>query len=232
MIYSDKPAISGGWIVFALIIFFPIVFLLLLIRWLKHRDLSYHKILDLKMARNAFGFICLIMLLMLFNPDLEGVQILVLLPTFLVLLLVPSIALHKLSKRRMKQLQARYDEYRHLIFVQDIPSIYSISERMGIRSTIVKNDLLRMIYLGLIRDAFVDNYAMQLVFNYPLGVDIILTGAALEGNGRREPEAEKPEKSKPVPRTVECPGCGSNSVLQPGESKSCEYCDSALTYPA
>lgn len=136
-----------------------------------------------------------------------------------------------------KQLNERYARYRQIIVEQGITSIEQIADMTKQRALVVKNDLLRMIYLGMLKDVYVDENTMQIFFQYPRGwassndsitVNINMDMSQMQA-AAGVPVAEAKVK---MPLTVECPGCGSKTVLQPGETKSCGYCDSPLTYPA
>ncbi|WP_144028842.1 hypothetical protein [Paenibacillus tyrfis] len=113
-------------------------------------------------------------------------------------------------------------------------SIQGISERIFQRPIIVANDLQRMIYLGMLPNATVDMNTMRIIFDQRTSANpTIHLNVAVDGP---KPEWSDPQSSftkaeKLQPKTVECPGCGSSTLLQPGESKACQYCDSPLTYP-
>lgn len=257
MDFDDKPAIKGEWILLAFLLFFPLGLILAAIRLRKHRDLSYQKVLEWKNAGvilfTLFGFSTFplfITLSLAIQEERSGIFYLSLFAAILFLLLPGGFMLWKSGQKR-KQLFALYDHYRHVIATKGITSIQTIAEMTKQRPAVVANDLRRLIYLGAFQDAFVDVHSMTIVMKRPAvppemdlsskrtaameeleGLTKELKGAYKELlNEYTKMTSSSKMAEKPLPKIVECPGCGSSTLLQPGESKTCPYCDSPLTYP-
>ncbi|MFB0846082.1 hypothetical protein [Paenibacillus oleatilyticus] len=259
MDFDDKPAIKGEWILLAFLLFFPVGLILAAIRLRKHRDLSYQKVLEWKNAGvtlfTLFGFSTLPLFITLsfaIQEERFGVFYLSLFAVILFLLLPGLFMLWKSGQKR-EQLFALYDHYRHIVATEGITSIQTIADMTKQRPAVVANDLRRLIYLGAFQDAFVDMHSMSIVIRRPKEptetdfsskraaamkeLEDLVKGADLKDifgvimNGDIQiPPSSKPAE-KPLPKKVECPGCGSSTLLQPGESKACPYCDSPLSYP-
>lgn len=251
--FDDRPAIKGGWILLAFLLFFPLGLILAAIRLRKHRDLSYQKVMEWKNAAVTlfilFGFSTLPLLRTLsfaIQEERFGVFYLSFFAAILFLLLPGGFMLWKSGQKR-KQLFALYDHYRHIVATEGITSIQTIADMTKQRPAVVANDLRRLIYLGAFQDAFVDMHSMTIVINRPAmdlssrrtaaveeleGLTKELKGAYKEllNEYMKMSSSSKPAE-KPLPKKVECYGCGSSTLLQPGESKACPYCDSPLTYP-
>ncbi|MFB6367363.1 hypothetical protein ACFCP7_25600 [Paenibacillus elgii] len=218
----DKPAINGVLVVMALVLFFPAGVILFVIRVLKHRNLSYQKIYDCAVAGTAF-LIMFPLMYLIFTNEINQL-----------FFLLPGLFLLWISGWKRKRLNARYELYRNIIMEQGIKSIRAIEELVHQRQAVVINDLKRMIGRGMIPYASINMYSMTLVFHQNGFV-------AREGAGDRAEDGHTQEwdKTMPVykpsekrlPKSVECHGCGSSAILQPGESKACSYCDSLLSYP-
>ncbi|MCM3269989.1 hypothetical protein [Paenibacillus elgii] len=162
-------------------------------------------------------------------------------------LLLPGLFMLWKSGQKREQLFALYDHYRHIVATEGITSIQTIAEMTKQRPAVVANDLRRLIYLGAFQDAFVDMNSMTIVINRPAmdlssrrtaaveeleGLTKELKGAYKELlNEYMKTTSSSKTAEKPLPKKVECSGCGSSTLLQPGESKACPYCDSPLTYP-
>ncbi|KEQ25161.1 hypothetical protein [Paenibacillus tyrfis] len=259
MEFDDRPAIKGGWILLAFLLFFPAGLILVAIRLWKHRELSYQKVLDLKNAgATLFTLFGLSVFPLYFTlsfavqeKKMGGLYLSCI--AVILFLLLPGLFMLWKSGQKRKQLFALYDHYRHIVATEGITSIQTIVEMTKQRPAVVANDLRRLIYLGAFQDAFVDMHSMTIVMKRtaePPERDFSSKRAAamkeLEDlakdvdlkdmfdlliNGHIETTSSSKTVEKLQPKTVECPGCGSSTLLQPGESKACQYCDSPLTYP-
>ncbi|KPV58522.1 hypothetical protein QJ48_15900 [Paenibacillus sp. A3] len=228
---TDKPAINGVLVVLALVLFFPAGIILFVIRVRKHRDLSYQKIYDWAVAGTAFLIMFPLMRLIITNEVNQLFEIFIVLSIFF---LLPGVFLLGISQWKRKRLNARYKLYRNIIMEQGIKSIRAIEELINQRPAVVINDLKRMIGHGMIPHASINMYSMTLVFHQNGFV-------AREGTGDGNDDGHIHEWDKPLPlykpsekrlpKSVECHGCGSSTILRPGESKACPYCDSLLSYP-
>ncbi|MCP3776079.1 hypothetical protein NLX71_22715 [Paenibacillus sp. MZ04-78.2] len=193
--------------------------------------MSYQRIYDWVVAGLPFIVMFCFMCLIFTNEADRKLESLVLLS---VVFLLPGISLLWISGRKRKRLNARYELYRNIIMEQEIKSIRAIEGLVNQRQAVVINDLKRMIGHGMIPYASMNMYSMTLVFHQNGFV-------AREGAGDRAEDGHTQEWDKPMPeykpsekrlpKSVECHGCGSSAILQPGESKACPYCDSLLSYP-
>ncbi|NEN83180.1 hypothetical protein [Paenibacillus elgii] len=215
---TDKPAINGVLVVLALVLFFPAGIILFVIRVRKHRDLSYQKIYDWTVAGTAF-LIMFPFMRFIFTNEINQL-----------FFLLPGVFLLGISQWKRKRLNDRYKLYRNIIMEQGIKSILGIEKLINQRRGVVINDLKRMIGRGMIPHASINMYSLTLVFHQKGFV-------AREGTGEGHiHEWDKPlplykPSEKRLPKSVECHGCGSSTIVRPGESKACPYCDSLLSYP-
>ncbi|WP_088833653.1 hypothetical protein [Paenibacillus tyrfis] len=216
----DKPAINGVLVVLALVLFFPAGIILFVIRVRKHRNLSYQKIYDWAVAGTAF-LIMFPLMCLIFTNEINQL-----------FFLLPGVFLLGISQWQRKRLNARYMLYRNIIMEQGIKSILGIEKLINQRRVVVINDLKRMIGRGMIPHASINMYSLTLVFHQKGFV-------AREGTGDddghiqewNEPMPVYKPSEKRLPKSVECHGCGSSTIVRPGEGKACPYCDSLLSYP-
>ncbi|MEK8132512.1 hypothetical protein WMW72_31910 [Paenibacillus filicis] len=252
MYQNDTPVIKNGMISIFMLLFFPLAILMILIRLVSHRNLRFHKYIDSKYIGKLLLVLFVIFSFSYFiqlagdNKPLFSVYL-----ACILLLLVPGIALRIRAGNQLKRLSDSYVRYRNLVHVEKITSIDSLAEMTLQRPAVVTNDLLRMINLGLFKDCFIDPHSRTLVFENAAWSPRQMSGAAAEFSSKVEVhvigstgslggwqvsspdqafKAEKPAPP-PAPKTVECPGCGSRTVLQPSEVSACEYCGSAMAYP-
>ncbi|KPV58523.1 hypothetical protein QJ48_15905 [Paenibacillus sp. A3] len=253
----DRPAIEGFVIVLAFLLFFPAGLLLAAIRLWKHRNLSYQKIDDWRNAGATF-FVLLVLLASLFlflnsiSPE-DTFGLFLMWFILIIFFFIPGVFMLLKSKQSRKRLLARYDSYRQIVMLQGITSVHTIAEMTWHRPAVVANDLKRLIELGDFPNAYLDMDSMAIVFQRP-----VEPTASIDSPQESTTEEDFPEElpkdidfkrayeellnkymkttsssktaEKPLPKKVECPGCGSSTLLQPGESKACPYCDSPLTY--
>lgn len=228
---TDRPAINGVLVVLALVLFFPAGIILFVIRVWKHRNLSYQKIYDWAIAGTAFLVMFSLMCLIFTNEINQLFEIFIVLS---VLFLLPGIFLLGISQWKRKRLNARYKLYRNIIMEQGIKSIRAIEELVNQRPAVVINDLKRMIGRGMLPHASINMYSMTLVFHQNGFVAREGIDAGNDDGHVREWSEPMPlykPSEKRLPKSVECHGCGSSTILRPGESKACPYCDSLLSYP-
>ena len=227
----DKPAINGVLVVLALVLFFPAGIILFVIRVWKHRNLSYQKIYDWAVAGAAFLIMFSLMCLIFTKEINQLFELFILLSVFF---LLPGVFLLGISQWKRVRLNARYKLYRTIIMEQGIKSIGAVEELINQRRAVVINDLKRMIDRGMLPHASINMYSMTLVFHQNGFIAREGTGAGNEDGHIREWSEPMPlykPSEKRLPQSVECHGCGSSTILRPGESKACPYCDSLLSYP-
>lgn len=247
MYRDDRPSISGALLVLIFFLFFPVGIVMFIVRLVKHRNLSYHKIMDWKLAGTwaivlyvVFSGIYALALEPEDRSSLPGLLIFV-----GVLFLLPGLLLHLSARRKGRRLAERYNQYRDMIFDQGIVSPAHMGELLRLRVAVVQNDLRRMIALGLARGVYLDEYSGELVWeqsfeHYHADNQVYANTITVNMNMNMAAAAEEvpvaayeqPEPVKRSPKTVTCSGCGSNSLLQPDQVLPCPYCDNKLTYPA
>ncbi len=240
----DRPAINGTVVVLALFFFFPVGIVLFGIRVWKHRNLSYQKIYDWAVAGTAFLIMYSIMCLIFTDEANRKLDIFIFIS---ILFLLPGLLLLWVSGRKRKRLYQRYEQYRNIVMNQGVTSIYGISERVFQRPMVVAYDLQRMVYLKMLPNAVIDTDSMRIIFDQGRSAaSTIHVNVAVSGDGsvgdrlnrgfdgkseRSNPQPSFAKAEKPLPKTVECSGCGSSTLLRPGQSTTCAYCDSPLSYP-
>ncbi|MCM3269988.1 hypothetical protein [Paenibacillus elgii] len=213
---TDKPAINGVLVVLALVLFFPAGIILFVIRVRKHRDLSYQKIYDWAVVGTAF-LIIFPLTRLIFTNEINQL-----------FFLLPGVFLLGISQWRRKRLNDRYKLYRNIIMEQGIKSILGIEKLINQRRGVVINDLKRMIGRGMIPHASINMYSLTLIFHQKGFVARAEDDHIHEWS---EPMPVYKPSEKRLPKSVECHGCGSSTIVRPGESKACPYCDSLLSYP-
>lgn len=230
MFKNDRPLIQNASIIATFFLFFPACIVLIIVRFVKHRDYSYQKIGDLKFYAKFMLFLFSLLSLSYFIQLSAGVDVVhAVFIVCCIVLFLPAIYMLWKSSYNLKQLNKRYDYYRHITISQGETSIGVIAKITKLSILMVKNDLLRMIYYGHLQNCFIDEVSNHIVFpdraNSRRSVRKEVAAAA-EGNKREQVKTEQL-----YPKKVECTGCGSSSTLQPGESVFCTYCGASMVYP-
>ncbi|RKN84597.1 hypothetical protein [Paenibacillus ginsengarvi] len=235
MEWSDKPIISNGWLIAGLIVFFPIGLLLLLIRIILHYNLKVQKSGDMKAggAILLVFFVIYVIILPLVtstDPEITWQGTVSIIVVMIIFFLVPAIILLWQSNRRLKRLDDLYSLYYNLIVDRNVTKIEEIAKLSRQRRKMVVNDLKRMIWLGYF-DGRVSEYQVDLYHRKEHRSDY----RSEVYSGSFEPKAAAvtppPKPAGLQPKDVECPGCGSRSVVQPGATVVCDYCGTSLVYP-
>ncbi|MBO9606034.1 MAG: hypothetical protein J7639_08800 [Paenibacillaceae bacterium] len=230
------------------LLFFPAGIVMFIVRLINHRNLSYQRIADWKLA-GTWAIVLFLVFAAIFLAALPPEDRSSLPPALIltgILFLLPGLLLHLVARRKGRQLAERYNKYRDLIFNQGIAFPVTMAELLRLRVAVVQNDLRRMIALGFARGVYLDEYSGQLVFEQTFYHDHVdnqvfansvtfnvnMAAAAEEEPVPAYTSHKQPEPVQRPPKTVTCSGCGSNSLLQPDQTLSCPYCDNKLTYPA
>ncbi|WP_155988002.1 hypothetical protein [Gorillibacterium massiliense] len=234
------------------IFFLPFAFLIPLLAFFSHRNLSFHRIKDWKLLGNVFLLYFAFGMMITFFGDVEGSRTPVAI-VFAVVFLLPGVLCYIRSHRLENILISRYHTYAHLLLNERMRSIRSVAERTGLRRKVVTNDLIRMMYTGVfddyhmsiegdnitLRDGNEANDDVDVDVDVDVNVDLAtsinnLVTASLNaafGGGQAVATKEIPQtKPKLQPKKVECGGCGSSSLLKPGQATSCEYCGAPISY--
>ncbi|THF84253.1 helix-turn-helix transcriptional regulator [Cohnella fermenti] len=218
----NQPKISNGLIIWLTILFFPLAILLILIRFLAHANVNHLRDKDYEVTGHFFTWMWLVwsVIIIVINYWGENVltpgELVVGLMIVAAVLLTPAFVFYGLGKRRRAKMQERYRIYARLA-EGGVADYNEIAARTGIRYRDVEQDM---------------RYIQQLKG---------LTGNGLEavsGERRSDPNpvsgipdaggaASRPAAASP--RAVVCQGCGSSTMVLPGESRECEFCGNELT---
>ena len=226
----ERPFINGWIIALLLAPLFPVAVVLAIVRFVKHRNYTPLRIMDWKLCGNIFlTFFSMLTLSFLLTLPEEGSSMVPAYIVFVVLFLLPALYFYYRARRLNKAMTERFGQYSSMIYNERIRSIAQMADRLHVRLDVAANELLYMEMTRRIPDMYVDSYNYSIEFiddeepethiSIAVGAGVTVGGAAYAA---RQPEAG--------PKTVECPSCGAKTLLQPGESKECEYCLSFIQY--
>jgi predicted flap endonuclease-1-like 5' DNA nuclease len=238
----ERPKIHSGFIISAMIIFFPIGIVLLLIRFAAHYKYNHLRAKDYTLVGHSFmilfGWFALIVLLATADTNTAGdvTGILVVLFIFLGL---PGVFFYILGSNRKKKMNNLYNLYEHLTTVQGIEKFDRLAELTGENVRNVTQDLEYMIRSERLADATLDMTYQQIRLGHrsvqPEGQTDAATAIAEQARSQQQAAAGRAAastSSRPAPVSITCPGCGSTSRVVQGESRDCEFCGNVLHIPA
>jgi len=205
----EKKGTSWGWIVFWLVIFWPVGLFLAI------KKLTIDKSALMSGKTRSFTIIGWIMIvfggLLLIGSvedDPEGFMIL----WALGLIIGGIVLLVKASKT--KKIAVKYKQYIDIVVNQNVRSIDNIASTVGLSYNIVAKDLQNMIDIGYLRDAYIHHSNREIAFK--------------QHESTVYAQATTVGQVAPQTIAVRCPGCGANNVVVVGKVSECEYCGNAI----
>jgi hypothetical protein len=121
-----------------------------------------------------------------------------------------------------KRFKANFVKYERWIEQEGLTSIDGLASVVGKPYAKTRSDLQKMIKKGVIRDAFIDDDARELVFVETSEAKAVKATPAVQvsSKGRIVPQEEA--------KNVRCASCGANNKVIPGRKVECEYCGTVL----
>ncbi|MDR0405396.1 MAG: PCI domain-containing protein [Clostridiales bacterium] len=209
----DKQGGRWGWIVFWLIIFWPIGLFLLIRKFatdkqalMSGKTTALSTIAWFLMGIGGIGVI----LMLSASGNIGGAArggILYL------VMFIGGISLHRKASKAKKTAE-KYKKYIDIVVNQNTKSVDYIASAVGLPYDAVTKDLQDMINIGYL-NAYIHQGNREIVLQ------------------RHEPAqyAPVPAPGAAAPRTIaaRCPGCGANNVIAVGGVSECEYCGTPLS---
>jgi hypothetical protein len=238
----DRPKIHTAVIITAIIMFFPLGLVLLLIRFITHYKYNHLRGKDYTLAGHCFmllfGCISIIILLATAGTDSSG-DAPAMTIAFFILFGLPGLFFYFLGARRKKKMNNLYNLYDHLTTTQGVEKFDRLAEITGENVRNVTQDLDYMIRSGRLADATLDMTYQQIRLGHrsaqPEGQTDAAAAIAEQARSQQQAAAGRAAastSSRPAPVSITCPGCGSTSRVVPGESRDCEFCGNVLHIPA
>lgn len=201
---------SWGWIIFWLIIFWPVGLYLVV----KKLDIDKSALMSNKTRILTVigwvlifvGFVGTVSILGE-EGDIGSLTVGLILIVGGVLLLVRSL--------KIKKLAIKYKKYINIVVNQDVRSIDDIASAVDRPYDDVVEDLQHMINIGYLNDAYIHKGKREIILK-----QVSAHSANQEGSVFQSQEQGK---------VVRCSGCGANNVVTIGKVSECEYCATAIT---
>lgn len=228
----DYIVIAAGYL------FMPLGLLLAFVRLIGSHYKNYRKPVNYSLFYHVFvgGFVEMIGLLIfgLSGDAFEtaGIGTLIgLLIFFSLLLLLPASAFASTaakSRYQFLQLAVRYVEQ---VAGSGITHIGNLAGATGQSEGDVRRDLLYLQSCGVLDSSLIfeegQSTASARSSAQASRSSVYETSGAPGGFGG----AAAPSQSPPqLPKSIRCPGCGAQNTVNPGQSKSCDYCGTTIAY--
>jgi hypothetical protein len=207
----EKKSTSWGWIIFWLIIFWPVGMFLVI------RKLATDKSALMSGKKGALpvvawfliviGGMVLIGLLSDTSGDSGGGVIVA-----LAMIVGGILLLRKSSKTQ--QIAAKYKKYIDIVVNQNVRSIDHVASAVGLPYDVVINDLQDMINIGYLKDAYIYQGNREIALKQPEPAIYTQTATARQAPAQTV--------------AIRCPGCGANNVVSVGRVSECEYCGTPI----
>lgn len=118
--------------------------------------------------------------------------------------------------------KANFVKYERWIEREGLTSIDGLASVMGKSYVKTRRDLQKMIQKGVIRDAFIDDNARELIF----------IGTTEAKAAKAAPAVHVSSRGRIVPqeaaKNIRCSSCGASNKVIPGRNVECEYCGTVL----
>lgn len=212
----EKKGIGWGWIIFLLIIFWPVGLFLLIKKLATDKSaLMSGKtgvLSAVALFLIVFGGMGFLGMLLDTSGDSEGAlggAIIV-----IAMLVGGILLLRKVSKT--KKIAVKYKKYIDIVANQNIRSIDNISSAVGLPYDIVAKDLQDMINIGYLKDAYINQGNREIILKQHEPVQY--TQASVVG-----------QVAAVQTKVARCTGCGANNVVTVGKVSECEYCGTPIS---
>jgi len=206
-----KKSISWGWVIFWLIIFWPIGLFLVI------RKLATDKSALMSGKTGAISAVAWFLIVFgglgflgaISDETTEGSVIVV-----LILFIVGGVLLLRKAKQ-IKKTAAKYKKYIDLVVNQNVRSIDNIASTVGLSYDMVLKELQDMIDIGYLKDAYINMDSRTIEFK--------------QFGQQAFTPASNPGQASGQTTTVRCSGCGANNVVVVGMVTECEYCGNPIS---
>ena len=202
---------SWGWIIFWLIIFWPVGLYL----DIKKMSVDKSAMMSGKTSSVSInGWILVVfgvigLLGVLTDPsDIDAAGV------FIGFALIAGGVLLLLKTSKIKKTAIKYKNYIDIVINHEDRSIDNISSSLGLSYDIVLKELQNMIEIGYLRDAYIHHSNREIVFKKH--EPAVQAQSSMSAQGEFNTTA------------VQCPGCGANNVIVVGRVTECEFCGTPI----
>ncbi len=212
----EKKDTSWGWVIFWLIIFWPVGLFLVIKKFTTDKSvLMSGKTTGL----SAIGWILTAWATLMFIVFVSDPSSFTPAGTFLVIMvfipLAGGILLLRKGSKTKKQ-AVRYKKYIDIVVNQNVKSIDHVASAVSLSYDVVAKDLQNMINIGYLKDAYIHQGNREIILKQHEPAPVAYTQTAVV------------EQFAPQTIATRCSGCGANNVVAVGRASECEYCGTVI----
>jgi hypothetical protein len=205
---NEKKTTSWGWIIFWLIVFWPVGLCLVIKKFATDKkSLMSGKITSLStvgwilVAFGGLGFFGCVT-----KPDGAGGAV--------VALVIAAGGVPMIIKaRKTKQQAEKYRQYLDIVVNNSEKSIDNIAGALAIPYEVVTKDLQDMINIGFLKNAYIHQGNREIVMQ--------------QVTSQVETPQYQSQTTTPT-KPARCPGCGANNIVTVGRVCECDYCGTPI----
>ncbi|MEQ8235210.1 MAG: hypothetical protein ABRQ23_00355 [Syntrophomonadaceae bacterium] len=207
----EKQETSWGWIIFWLIIFWPVGLFLVF----KKLSTDKSALMSGKTGTlSAAGWILIVIgavgsIGIVSDPSNDSAGGII---VGLAMIVGGVIVLRKASET--KKTAAKYKKYIDIVVNHNIRSIDNIAATVGLSYDVAVKDLQDMINIGYLKDAYINQGNREIVLK--------------QNESAAYAQASTSDQAATQKLAVRCPGCGANNVVVVGRVLECEYCGTPI----
>jgi hypothetical protein len=213
---NPKKSMGWGWIIFWIIIFWPVGFILVIRKFATDKKaLMSGKTTSLSVigwVLTVFGGIGFIGCVT--DPTATS-------GTVMALIFVVGGILLILKARKIKKQAAKYRKYIDVVVNYGEKNIDNIADAVGLQYEVVIKDLQDMIDIGYLKNAYIHQANREILLQQVVQPQV---------QQAYQQTQTYQQLSNPIqPKAVRCPGCGANNIVSTSGVCECEYCGTPLT---
>ena len=207
----EKKGTSWGWIIFWLVIFWPVGLFLVVKKFASDKSAIMSgktgvlSVVGWILA--GFGGICVL------AADGDSSMVIV----GLLFIAGGVMLLRKAST--IKKTAVRYKRYIDIVVNQNVRSIDNLVSAMGLSYDVVSQDIQKMIDIGYLKDAYIHQGNREIVLMQQETVPATYEQPVVAGQVQAAPQTT----------AARCPGCGANNIVAIGRVSECDYCGTPIS---
>lgn len=206
----ENKGTKWGWIIFWLIIFWP-VGLHLLVKKLATDQSALMSGKTSKLPVVGWGLIAFGVMGFFVEfsdtPDASGLML------GLAFVIGGVLLLLKVSKT--KKTAVKYKKYIDTVVNQNVRSMDNIASILALPYDVVAKDLQEMIDIGYLKDAYIHQSNREIILK--------------QQETATYTQETYTDHTAPQTKAARCPGCGANNVVIVGQVSECEYCSTPIS---
>lgn len=216
-------------------LFMPIGLVLALLRLIFTHFKNYRRPTNLNLLMHVFigGFVELSIAILssALNGEVKNSEFVFMIIFLAVIFLTPAFIMASVTAKAKYTLSKINTSYLELIQNQNIRHVGTLSQRTGLSENDVWRDVQVLKEKGQLDMGIILSEGHQTPGSSTSAPDSHSRRMASSSGTERAQSYGQPTSGQPrLPKSVNCPGCGAQNTVLPGQSTSCDYCGTTIPY--